>query len=279
MMFFLNTLKSIRNFFYENYEEVLFTLLLIIISYFFYTYAIKLYFLIKYKPMYLQIIEDYKLFVKVFNYNPLNPVLNDAYIDIESISKFRSAYCNMLAISMAELLDMLPEKYKTIGVVEYLTNAWWGADIFGKIAIKIFLIGLITEIPISDNDVSWLLTLLIQEAKNCNSICPSPYITDPSSYNMGTNSQSKISSLLKEDLSLAKDSNLNQYYHINDTSLPKDINFEELDSLILFFQSLNKKPISEVIISENIVPKELTYYEYWYNTSIYIIEVIKDIIF
>jgi hypothetical protein len=166
---------------------------------------------------------------------------------------------------------MLPEKYKTIGVVEYLTNAWWGSDIFGRMAIKIFLIGLIREVPILDDDVSWLLTLLIQEAKDFDSTCPSPYL-------MGINCQSKISSFLNEDLSLSKNTNLNQYYRNTDTSLPKDINFEELDSLILFFQSLNKKPISEVIISENIVPKG-TYYEYWYNTSIYIIEVIKDIIF
>jgi hypothetical protein len=275
MQFILNTLKSIRNFIYEHYQEIIINLILIIFSYFLYKFIIYFYLLIKYKPMYLQIIEDYKLFVKVFNYNPLVPVLS-TYVDIENINSFRSAYCHMLTISMSELLEMLPEKYKTVGVVEYLCNAWWGADIFGKVAIKIFLIGLITETPILDKDVSWLLTLLIQEAKNCRSLDPSPYINP---YTMGTSSQSKISSLLKEDLSLPKDANLNNYYHIKETSLHININFEELDSLILFFQSLNKKPISEVIISENIVPKEFTYYEYWYNTSIYIIEVIKDIIF
>ena len=91
------------------------------------------------------------------------------------------------------------------------------------------------------------------------------------------NSESKTSNFFMEDLSVPKNVNIEKYCLSKETSLPD--NLKELNDLILYFQSLNKKPILKDVISENIVRENLTYWDYFYNNTMYVIEIIKNIIF
>jgi hypothetical protein len=267
-----NCLKSIRKFFEENYYDIILYLLITVWSILFVYFLTKFLFavnvLLQNKQYYLKIMENYQLFMKIFYYNPTEEILS-TFIDVD----VKSSHWKLLSLNLEDLLNMLPYRYKTVGVVQYLTNIWWGTDIFGKYAIKLFLISLISKEPISDDDVSWLFTLLLEEARGSGS----PYKMSISK------NDSKISSLFEEDLSVTKN-DINRFCINEDSSLPENINIEQLNYLIAYFQTLNKKTISENIVpenivSENIVPESLTYLDYLYNNTIYIIEIIKNIIF
>ena len=265
--FLSNIFKFISQILKENWYDIVFYFFLIIFSITFVWYLDYFIFLIKNKSNYLKVVSDYAICLAIHRYNPMDTVL-DIFLDPDVFDK-KTLYWHFLSLDLNELLSLLPDKYRTYGVVQYIVISWWSADIFGKTAIKIFLISVIHELPLDDEDINWLFTLLLEESRGSGS---------PYKMSLAKNSESKISSLFKEDLSVSK-GDIDKFCISKDSYIPKDINFDQLDHLISYFQTLNKKPISENIVPENIVPESLTYLDYIYNNTIYIIEIIKNIIF
>lgn len=261
--FLSNFFKFISQILKENWYDIVFFFFLIIFSITF-TWSLDYFiFLIKNKSTYLKVISDYAICMAIHRYNPMDTVL-DIFLDPDVFDK-KSLYWHFLSLDLNELLSLLPDKYRTYGVVQYIVISWWSADIFGKTAIKIFLICIIHELPpLDDEDINWLFTLLLEESRGSGS---------PYKMSLEKNSESKISSLFKEDLSVSK-GDIDKFCISKDSYIHKDINLDQLDYLIGYFQTLNKKTISE-----NIVPESLTYLDYFYNNTIYIIEIIKNIIF
>ncbi len=143
LSFFLHCIKNcflkIKQFFIENWEEILYSIFLILISI---SSIIILRFVVKYY-YFLWIIDLKKSIVSNYSLDPFS-ILKKFFFEENNISFKGEPWYKYLDWPIDRLISSIPESLRSEGFVFSLKEGWKTSDLVGKIVLKLYIINLIT---------------------------------------------------------------------------------------------------------------------------------------